>query len=166
MQVHDACSNVQISANWLPTLYRLLPMIYDSNQLHKKWCYKFHRNSGGGGRGGGCDLSSRCLLKQVSSNLDWLNIYTMWSCQTLPLEALLSCPAAQIYTQICGVFLLAPTNMLHVSIGAHRQVIFVPSSTNLDKNMLKLSIGWSSSTDLHENLYRLFACRANALCRK
>jgi len=76
--------------------------------------------------------------------------------------------------------------MLSVSIGAHRQVIFVPSSTNLDKNMAKLSIGWSSSTDLHEidknmaklsigwssstdlheNLYRLFACRANALCRK
>jgi hypothetical protein len=42
----------------------------------------------------------------------------------------------------------------------------VPSSTNLDKNMAKLSIGWSSSTDLHENLYRLFTCRANALCRK
>ncbi len=39
--------------------------------------------------------------------------------------------------------------MLHVSIGAHRQVIFVPSSTNLDKNMAKLPIGWSSSTDLH-----------------
>ncbi len=37
--------------------------------------------------------------------------------------------------------------MLHVSIGAHRQVIFVPSSTNLDKNRAKLSIGWSSSTD-------------------
>jgi hypothetical protein len=32
--------------------------------------------------------------------------------------------------------------------------------------MAKLPIGWSSSTDLHENLYRLFACRANALCRK
>jgi hypothetical protein len=58
------------------------------------------------------------------------------------------------------------TNMLSVSIGANRQVIFEPSSTNLDKNMAKLSIGWSSSTDLHENLYRLFACRANALCRK
>jgi hypothetical protein len=42
----------------------------------------------------------------------------------------------------------------------------VPSSTNLDKNMAKLSIGWSSSTDLHENLYHLFPCRANALCRK
>ncbi len=41
--------------------------------------------------------------------------------------------AAQIYTQICWVFPLAPTNMLRVSIGAHRQVIFVPSSTNLDK---------------------------------
>jgi hypothetical protein len=25
--------------------------------------------------------------------------------------------------------------MLRVSFGAHRQVIFVPSSTNLDKNM-------------------------------
>jgi hypothetical protein len=49
------------------------------------------------------------------------------------------------------VFLLAPTNMLRVSIGAHRQVIFVPSSTNLDKNVAKLSIGWSRSTDLHEN---------------
>ncbi len=48
--------------------------------------------------------------------------------------------------------------MLRVSIGAPHQVIFVPSSTNLDKNMAKLSIGWSSSTDLHENLYRLFAC--------
>ncbi len=71
-------------------------------------------------------------------------------------------PAAQL----CWVFLLAPANMLHVSIGAHRQVIFVHSSTNLDKNMAKLSIGWSSSTDLHENLSRLFACRANALCRK
>jgi len=30
MQVHDACPYVQISANWLLTLYRLLPMIYDS----------------------------------------------------------------------------------------------------------------------------------------
>ena len=56
--------------------------------------------------------------------------------------------------------------MLRVSIGAPHQVIFVPSSTNLDKNMAKLPIGWSSSTDLHENLYHLFACRANALCRK
>ena len=84
----------------------------------------------------------------------------------LPQQLSAGAPAAQIYTQICWVFLLAPTNMLRVSIGAHRQVIFVPSSTNLDKNMAKLSIGWSSSTDLHENLYRLFACRANALCRK
>jgi hypothetical protein len=56
--------------------------------------------------------------------------------------------------------------MLRVSIGALRQVIFVPSSTNLDKNMAKLSIGWSSSMDLDANLYRLFACRENALCRK
>ncbi len=56
--------------------------------------------------------------------------------------------------------------MLRVSIGTHCQVIFVPSSTNLDKNMGKLSIGLSRSTDLNENLYRLFACRANALCRK
>jgi hypothetical protein len=37
---------------------------------------------------------------------------------------------------------------------------------NLLTNMMKLTTGWSSSTDLHENLYRLFACRANALCRK
>jgi hypothetical protein len=36
------------------------------------------------------------------------------------------------------MFLLVPKNMLHVSNGAHRQVIFVPSSTNLDKNMAKL----------------------------
>ncbi len=46
------------------------------------------------------------------------------------------------------------------------EVYFWPSSTNLDINMRKVSIGWSSSTDLHANLYRLFACRANALCRK
>ncbi len=84
----------------------------------------------------------------------------------LPQQLSAGALAAQIYTQICWVFLLAPTNMLCVSIGAHRQVIFVPSSTNLDKNMAKLSVGWSSSTYLHENLYRLFACRANALCRK
>ncbi len=84
----------------------------------------------------------------------------------IPQQLSAGAPAAQIYTQICWVFLLTATNMLHVSIGAHRQVIFVPSSTNLDKNMAKLSIGWSSSKDLHKNLYRLFPCRANALCRK
>jgi hypothetical protein len=31
--------------------------------------------------------------------------------------------------------------MLHVSIGAHRQVIFVPSSTNLHTNMFSVSTG-------------------------
>ncbi len=30
----------------------------------------------------------------------------------------------------------------------------------------KLSVGCSSSTNFHENMYRLFACRVNALCRK
>ena len=58
--------------------------------------------------------------------------------------------------------------LYHVELpnSAARGAAVMSSSTNFDKNMTKLSIGWSSSTDLHENLYQLFACRANALCRK
>jgi hypothetical protein len=49
-----------------------------------------------GGGGGVWALTSSCLLKGMSSNSDLPNIYTMKSYQTLPLEALLSWPAAQI----------------------------------------------------------------------
>ena len=58
MQVHDACPYVQISANWLLTLYRLLPMIYDSNQKHRKNDVTGFMGTVGVGGGGGV----LCLL--------------------------------------------------------------------------------------------------------
>jgi hypothetical protein len=54
-------------------------------------------------------------------------------------------------------------NMVPHSIAGIVEMYFWPSSTKLDK--YDEAFYWVE-TDLHEHLYRLFACRANALCRK
>ncbi len=103
---------VHILLSWLITIHRLLPMICDSNpQPRRMELQGLLEQFGGGGGGGGSVFQVSPEVSELF--IDWPNIYTMSSFQTLPLEALLQ--------YLCEW----------------------PGSTNLDKNMAKLSIGWS-----------------------
>ena len=121
---------VQIKTKCFNIFFRFLPMIYKSNQQHRKMVG--YRSS----------LERRGLCLPGPLWGEWAlpetgQIFILCqdaSCQILPLEALLSVcsPCAN------GLFPLVQCRSWRSGLG---QLYFWPSSTNLNKNMTKVSIG-------------------------
>jgi hypothetical protein len=134
---------VQNKTSWFNTFYRLLPMINNSNQQHRKMVI-----IGAVGEGA---LSSRCPLRRVSSFSDRPNIYTMSRCQMLSCRS--PCvnglfPLVQYRSWLSGLGQML-SNEDEAILDSIISLYLCPSSINLYINKLSLSIGWSSRTNLH-----------------
>ncbi len=102
------------------------------------WRYRVYMGSSGGGGGA---LTSRWLLKWVSSSSDLLNMYTS------------PCVNGLFLLAQCRSWLLGSGQMLsnedEAILDSIIRLYFCPSNINLDLNRMSLPIGWSSRTNLH-----------------
>ncbi len=130
-----------VQTSYSNTFYRPLPMIYNSNQQHTIMEVQGLWDQWWGGGGGLGTLTSRWQLKWMDSSSNRPNIDTILCVNGL-------FPLVQYRSWVSGSGQML-SNEDETILDCIIRLYFCPSSINLNTNMVSVSIGWSSRTNLH-----------------